>query len=334
MQLKAQGNDSGWLRQLDLTYSQLQLVATLFGEMPPQFHSWMLGAATRMRNAGISIDQALKVLRERADKHSRVVEVREIRSAVEKAFNGQRADFVAAPQASGFSRLPARHKLQSLMGSLDWPKGYGVEELRNDASDESASLCRLRPEQLLSLLFYDVPVVEEGAERFVCVGNGSYRSECVRIGAGIALELPDWANLAVPNLAHSRTGRTQEGSLSKRSLSMFPHRDYIVLESDLGEGTEDTQAALIQFTQKVLKQRPVMVLHSGGKSLHSWWSMRSLEEMKVERLLRELAGLFDTAALSRHQFFRLPNGWRDVGAEEPVVKQKVILFDHEALAIR
>lgn len=329
---------SGWVARLSLSHPQLQLVAKLFGETPSQFHGWMLGAATRMRNGGMSIDQAFDVLVKRSERHSRCVTLREIRQAVEKAFNEQFAHPAVPRRASEFSRLGVGQKLQALMASADWPKYYGLEELRNGAPEASVSLCRLRPEQLLNLLFHDVPDAGDEAERFLCVGakreGGGYRSETMVFKPGDDWSIPEWANLVVPNLAHSSTGLTQDGRTSNRALTMFPWRNYIVFESDLGKGTEDAQAALIRFTQKVLKRRPVMVLHSGGKSLHSWWSMRSLEESRVENLLKELAGLFDTAALSRHQFFRLPNGWRNVGCGEPAAKQEVLLFDHDALANR
>jgi len=295
----------------------------------------MLGAANRMRNAGMSVDQALKVVVERAERHSRLVTMREIRQAVEKAFNGQCAAIMPAPRTSEFSRLPSLQKLQALIASADWPTGYGMEELCKDVPDASDSLCRLRPEQLLNLLFHDRRIGSGGTERFLCVGakkeGGGYKAETIPFEPGDGWSVPGWANLVVPNLAHSRTGLTQEGLVSPRALTMFPQRDYIVLESDLGEGTEDTQAALIRFTQKVLKQRPVMVLHSGGKSLHAWFKVHGAKVAMMECLIRELTGLFDTAALNRHQLFRLPNGWRDVGVPEPVVKQEVILFDHEAL---
>lgn len=337
MLLETQHKQLVWVVELGLSHSQLQLVAKLFAETPPQFHSWMLGAATRMKNAGMTIDQAFKVLVERSERHSRPVSLREIMRAVEKAFNDRCAHFVRAPRRSDFSQLTPHRKLQSFMASSDWPKGYGTEELRNEAPDTSARLCSLRPEQLLNLLFHHCQNGAGDCDRFVCVGakreGGGYNAETIPFEPNADWSIPDWANLVVPNLARSRTGKTQEGEISKRALTMFPQRDYIVLESDLGKETEDTQAALIRFTQKVLNQRPVMVVRSGGKSLHAWFKMRNLGESKVERLLRELAGLFDTAALNRHQLFRLPNGWRDVGSGEPLVKQEVILFDHEALAL-
>ena len=72
----------------------------------------------------------------------------------------------------------------------------------------------------------------------------------------------------------------QEGKASSRSKDMFPCRHYPVLESDLGHGTEDTQAALIRFTGKVLKRRPVLAVASGGEGracTHGGMSVGSLK---------------------------------------------------------
>ena len=75
-----------------------------------------------------------------------------------------------------------------------------------------------------------------------------------------------------------------------------------------------------------------MVLHSGGKSLHAWFRMRDLRESKFDRLLRELAGLFDTGALNRASALPAAQWMEEFGPGEPLVKQEVILFDHEAIS--
>lgn len=328
--------DVEWLDSMNLDWDQRRLVENVLRKKPPQVHSWMLGVANLMKRAGLTDSKAYMVLRKRSLDHPRDIPADEIAKTVRKAYDSDYEPSETAVESSGFAKLHWTSKLACLKASDDWPKGYGVEELINDGPQHSKLLSLLPPKMLVEGLFGRLITEANGSGCFLCVGaknpGAGYRSVSVNVGDGEPWEIPDWANLIVPNLAVAPIGLTQEGKESPRAMELFPRRQYLVLESDMGPGTDDTQAALIRFAGKVLQRRPVMVVRSGSKSLHSWWSTAGLEEKLVAKFVGDMAGLFDPAGRQRNQLFRAPNATRGETEKNPGATQKVISWDHEALA--
>ena len=82
-------------------------------------------------------------------------------------------------------------------------------------------------------------------------------------------------------------------------------------------GCIDDQAALLLHLAE--KAPLVLVVHSGGKSLHGWFLVRGQPDMRVERFFRYAVSLgADRATWTRSQFVRMPDGVRDTGERQAV----------------
>lgn len=165
------------------------------------------------------------------------------------------------------------------------------------------------PTDVLEMLF--------SPDALLCVGidRSSYRVGTQTELAGI---LPR-AEFIVPNEAHSRSGHTQLGKRSCRCLEMFPKRSYIVIECDPPKPATDEerqdlldrQASLLWFLAQ--KAPLVMVVDSGGKSLHGWFRAHPDEGIN-QRFIAYAADLgADPASKNRCQLYRMPLGYRATG---------------------
>ncbi|MDA7680627.1 hypothetical protein N8633_02450, partial [bacterium] len=126
----------------------------------------------------------------------------------------------------------------------------------------------------------------------------------------------------VPSPMAAEFGLTLEGRTSMRCLDNVGARRFLVIEFD--SSPLDTQAGAIKFLSEYLPL--VMVIHSGGKSFHSWFSGDTDSEqlLKFMRLAISLGA--DPATWSKCQLVRLPFGRRDNGN-----LQEVIYFDPSTL---
>lgn len=123
----------------------------------------------------------------------------------------------------------------------------------------------------------------------------------------------------VPSPMTATYGITKQGKRSMHSLDNTGPRRYIVTEFD--SGTADEQSALIWHLREFAPL--VMVLRSGGKSLHAWWACAGVDEAKVMRFFRYAVSLgADPATWTRSQFVRVPQGWR-AGKQ---ARQQVLYF--------
>jgi hypothetical protein len=159
----------------------------------------------------------------------------------------------------------------------------------------------------------------------------------------------DRYSLIVPNEAQAKSGLTQDGRPSRRCGEMFPARRYLVLEMDFSildrSGTHETEwAAYIRHWQ--LRGRSVqdacaavihhlreygplvLVLWSGGKSLHAWFRTSGAPEKEVLAFMKYavLVGA-DRATWSKCQLVRLPAGRRTSNGN----RQEVLFFDPSQL---
>ena len=115
-------------------------------------------------------------------------------------------------------------------------------------------------------------------------------------------------SLVVPSPMSALTGtRKADGNTSAHTLSNTGPRCYLVTEFD--SGTPDEQVAIIWHLRQFAPL--VVVLSSGGKSLHAWWHCQGATDERVARFFRYAVSLSaDPATWTRSQFVRLPQGWR------------------------
>ena len=123
----------------------------------------------------------------------------------------------------------------------------------------------------------------------------------------------------VPNAMTKETGITQSGKISCRSLDNATRsKTYQVIECD--RGTLEEQASILSSLHTEYTPL-IMVVYSGGKSLHGWFDVRTLNEADKLRFFRHSVYLGSDASLwDASKFVRMPGGRRDNG------KTQVILY--------
>ena len=121
-----------------------------------------------------------------------------------------------------------------------------------------------------------------------------------------------YLQLIVPSPMTTLKGLTRDGKESAHALSNTGPRRFLVVEFD--QGTADEHAALILYLGTCAPL--VCAVHSGGKSLHGWFYVQGLPELKVESFFRHAVLLgADPATWTRSQFVRMPDGWRPDGKD-------------------
>lgn len=115
--------------------------------------------------------------------------------------------------------------------------------------------------------------------------------------------------LIVPSPMTSTKGRRKkDGQLSAHTLANTGPRRFLVVEFD--KGSPDTHA---NFLWHLAMSAPlIMVLHSGGKSLHGWFWCGGQTERRLKSFMRGCVRLgADPATWGRSQFVRMPDAMRD-----------------------
>ena len=96
-------------------------------------------------------------------------------------------------------------------------------------------------------------------------------------------------------------------------------------QSEQDQGSEDEQASVIHYLGGFLKL--VLVVHSGGKSLHGWFYVEGLEIGWFMNVACQLGA--DNSMRSSIQLARMPDGTRENGQ-----RQRIIYFDPVPAALR
>jgi hypothetical protein len=122
----------------------------------------------------------------------------------------------------------------------------------------------------------------------------------------------------VANPMIAPTGRTQSGVVSPRCHeNATRHRLYQVVEFD--RGTLAEQAAILSSLDSDAAPL-VLVVWSGGKSLHGWFRVGSLPEQAQLRFFRHAVHLGADASLwDPAKLVRLPGGRRSTGENQSVL---------------
>lgn len=116
----------------------------------------------------------------------------------------------------------------------------------------------------------------------------------------------------VANPMTAETGLNQDGKVSSRCLdNATKRRRYLVVEFDRGEITQ--QAAILSSLST--EQVPlILVLWSGGKSLHGWFNVEKLTQYQKNRFFRHAVFLgADPTLWDPSKLVRMPGGRRDNG---------------------
>lgn len=307
---------------------------------PPNFHHWCLPAARRCQQNGISAEGAFSLLRNRANEHSRLVSSHDISRDIRTAYGDPRDSvptFHKEPSRyKATPHLTIQEKVFLLKTSTRWPKCPPAD--LHKFIDQNFNVMRnvpdLPPAHILEVLYGN----------FRCMGYylvfgkmyGDVTSHQVVLLDEVLNSgtVPEGYPLVVPNLATKPSGHTANGKPSTRSRDMFQDdRAYLVVESDIGEDEMDTQFALIHLTAAFLERDPALVMHSGNKSLHSWWRVDGLSEKQIINYFNFAAPAIDRSTLATNQLVRVPNTNRQMTGSNPGRRQVALYLDPFAVAM-
>jgi hypothetical protein len=256
--------------------------------------------ACRLKEFGCTSSEALRILEEWNSKCVPPWHASDLQRKVDCAYLGRSTRKSTGFRRSTSSIEPDQNRIQLVCAG-----GMSLATL------EQADPCRLdpgldRPETYLKCLYPGDPLL--------CCGWDKYKFDC--------RPLSEWAGelasmqFLVPSAAATRDGLTQQGKTSRHAKSMFPVRQYLVVESDLL--THDQQAAVLQHLAHFLPL--VLVVDSGGKSLHGYFDVRTVPEhdaLKFFRYARLLGA--DPTGWNIDAFKRMPGGRRENGRHQRVL---------------
>lgn len=160
---------------------------------------------------------------------------------------------------------------------------------------------------------------------FICAGS---KTEFFTMPLSKFLQAADNFEQLIPSPMTKKWGRAQAGHLSQRTLDATGARRFLIVEGDKVSGEvipKDTQAAVLLHLAKLAPL--ALVVDSGGKSLHGWFTTAGFSEGQSDSFFRKACTLgADDRMWSRAQLVRMPGGLRDNGR-----RQQILFFNPAAL---
>lgn len=263
------------------------------------FHKWLFRAALVLVRCGWDIPDIEQLLRKAASSCGRYVSEREINESINNAYKA-----VYFSEKVFYRTFPKWPKVNQEQINIICRNGQSLGELKNASPIlfENEVLC---VEEIIDILFPGNPLL--------CVGktNSSFNT----------LLREEWRGklsvmqFIVPSYMTAKVGKTKGGKISAHTLENTGRRCFIICEFD--KGTVDQQASLLLHLASYAPM--VLVVHSGGKSLHGWFYCYKYPEDRVKRFMAYAVSLgADQATWTRSQFVRLPGGLRDNGNRQVV----------------
>jgi hypothetical protein len=242
----------------------------------------------------------------------------EIRSTVERIYadNGVHKRTKKQPPLTPFNEDVARKIANEQSG--------GLAELERRSPVQN--LGPMKPTDFLEHIFWGEQLVTTGRKKtfhkdgvlqevIPCDTRLLNAANATRINA---------AEYVVPSAALRRVGRKTDGKPSEHAKTNYGPRQHVVLESDRKELNKDIWAKLLLHLAEFAPL--VMVVDTGGKSLHGWFDCEGVPEAQVATFFNYAHQLgADPKMMDIFQLARLPNGTRTGGA-----RQSVIYWDSEA----
>lgn len=265
-------------------------------------HAWLFSRALQLHH-DTPTGRIIQILAEETRGCGRAVTAREIADAVANA-----ARRFQPRQGQGFTPTPQPRK---------WPERdpKRIDELTRDGGGLpdlwEASPVRMDEDApdadgIVDALFPGNPLV-------CCCGKEKWEFD--------TRPREDWRGqlarlqFITPSPMSSITGLTQDGKESAHTLNNTGPRRYLVIEQD--QGTVDEQALILLHLRKF--GHLVLVVHSGGKSLHGWFFVADWPEEKQWKFFRYACAVgADPATWPKLQFVRMPGGTRADGRRQTV----------------
>jgi hypothetical protein len=158
----------------------------------------------------------------------------------------------------------------------------------------------------------------------VCVATGKQDALTAALESWTPDRLERAAFVVPSPMSALRGKRKNGGGMGIRTRDNTGSRRYLVVESDKGLGW-DEQASILWHLAK--HRLLVLVVHSGGKSLHGWFWVEGCTDEELEpffTLARRLGA--DERLWWKEQLVRMPDGLRDGRT-----RQRVVYFDPAAI---
>jgi hypothetical protein len=314
-------------------------------------HTFLARVATRTAMHWTA-EQTYRWLRDYGDRCGRCMPDREINEAIA---DGRR--FAGVTDNGTSIGKPASRSIQArrLPQSPRWPepdqtqiaticrKGPGLAEL-SACSPSPPKDDAPRTEEIIDLLFGN-------GNPWLCCGVASYEFSTQR--------REEWRgrlsdqSFIVPSAMIGKYGFTKHDKVSEHAQSAVGSRRHLVVEFDFSEktrdGTRDTAfapqlrslgadgvtvadmcAALLAHLAKVAPM--VLVVHSGGKSLHGWFPCAGIAEGELRKFMAYACELgADPKTWTASQFVRTPDGLRYAYGQSPR-RQHVCFWNPEILS--
>ena len=278
-------------------------------EPPPHdgINIWVLATARKFQLAGRTYHEAESHIRSYQGSTRRPLKNSEIQRALERAYN------TTLPASSGYQHKAAKPKWEpqttrrtSYRTTPKEVSEYDIWESSPDRIDDGITQA-----MILQWLFPD-------PEGLVCVGKSAYEFHTARLDQFKDLTQ---CQFIVACYMTKRKGLTQDGKPSMHCLDNCGERRYCVCDFD--EPASRDHPAIIWQLKKAFDL--VMVLSSGGKSLHAWFNVPAGEEEDFWKVAIPMGA--DAALMrNRSSFVRMPLGTRDNGNV-----QRVIYFDQKKI---
>ena len=262
-------------------------------------HKWLMGAAFRCLDAGLSAEQAAHL----------------IRSKMTRPEN-------ACDEVSNTLKEAARR-----MGAGEILIGSGMKWPERDEKAMAALPREPRPiatpitaTQAIDALFPGNP--------FLCIAASSTSKPFSVLRCDY--EALENAQLMVPSPMLGPKGYVKSKEYkSARGIHNVGRRKYIVIECDFSPADKDLCWAVLQH---MATKRPLLcVVDSGGKSLHGWYPVDPAEDDDGGNLLGFMQEAVrmggDDATWRKNQYVRVPGGLRMPGA----VRQEIIYWNQERI---
>lgn len=262
---------------------------------------WVMATARKCQLFGISAGEAEQRILAFQGQGRRPLKMTEVRRAVEKAYS------TTLPDSPTFT--PKKDKWQP---SKTRPTNYR-KELKTitpmDIWEASPWILDggVTQAMILNLLFPD-------PQGLVCVGKSAYEFHTAQLRR---FKDPSVLQFIVPCYMTASYGKTQDGKKSMHCLDNCGPRRFCVCDFD--EPSSDRHPAIIWHLKKMFDL--VMVLNSGGKSLHAWFTVPEDQEDDFWKTAIE-NGADPALMRNRSSFVRMPMGLRDNGN-----RQGVLYFD-------
>ena len=271
-------------------------------EMSGGLNIWVMSSARKCQIAGLTTFEAENRIMAFQGQGHRPIKATEVRRAIEKAYATTLPDSPSF-KAKKAAWVPAATRTTSHKTTPKKLTKYDLWEASPDRLDDG-----ITQGMILNWLFPD-------PAGLVCVGKSAFEFHTARLDQFKDLTQ---CQFIVPCYMTKRKGLTQEGKPSMHCLDNCGERRFCVCDFD--EPKSDDHPSIIWHLRKIADL--VMVLSSGGKSLHAWFNVPADEEEAFWKAAVK-HGADPALMRNRSSFVRMPMGTRDNGKN-----QTVVYFDH------